>query len=207
MAEKTDFKKALKQLYNPSQRGFHLVEVPAMNFLMLDGKGDPNLSPVYPLVIEALYGMSYGLKFAMKSMGYDHIVPPIEGLWWMDDYSTLDLLNKDKFIWTMMIMQPEWMTIETVEDVRGETRKKKPNPLVDEIRFERYSEGLSVQTLYTGAYNDEAPTIAGMHSYILANGYVTNGKHHEIYLGDPRKTAPDKLKTILRQPVKPTSSQ
>jgi hypothetical protein len=202
MGDKVDFKKTLRQLYNPSIKGLHLVEVPRMYFLMLDGKGDPNTSLEYQQAIEALYTMSYGIKFALKSQGFDHIVPPVEGLWWMVNMNEFSLANKARWEWTMMIMQPEWVTTEWVEIVRNESMKKKSNPSITQIRFDLYEEGLVVQTLYTGAYENEAPTIAEMHKFIKTNGYQTNGKHHEIYLGDPRKTSPERLKTILRQPVR-----
>lgn len=201
MSEKVDFKKVLKQLYNPPKGGFHLADVPAMNFLMLDGKGDPNTSADYQNAVEALYTMSYGIKFALKSEGYDHIVPPLEGLWWMEDMNEFTEANKYRWEWTMMIMQPEWVTTEWVEKARQAAMKKKGNPLLSKTRFELYKEGLAVQILFTGAYHDEAPVIAEMHHFIQANGYQTNGKHHEIYLGDPRKLPPEKLHTIIRQPI------
>ena len=131
-----DFKKVLKPLYNPSQKGFHFVEVPAMNFLMLDGVGDPNTSLDYQQAVEALYSMSYGLKFALKNQGFDHIVPPLEGLWWMGDMNEFTVANKARWEWTMMIMQPEWVTTEWVEKVRDMTIKKKDNPSLSTIRFE-----------------------------------------------------------------------
>jgi hypothetical protein len=202
MSTKVDFKKTHKELYNPSKKGFYFIDVPSLNFLMVDGQGDPNTALEYQLAIDALYTLSYGLKFALKSKGYDHIVPPLEGLWWMENMNEFSLANKSRWEWTMMIMQPEWVTDEWVEKVRKETTKKKNNPSIPQIRFGVYSEGLVVQALYTGAYIDEAPTIAEMHQYIKTNGYQTNGKHHEIYLGDPRKTSPERLKTILRQPVR-----
>lgn len=202
MAGKVDFKKDLKLFYNPSQKGFHFIEVPIMNFIKLDGIGDPNTSIDYQQSVDALYSMSYGLKFAMKSQGFDHIVPPLEGLWWMDDMSEFTTANKYRWKWTMMIMQPDWVTSDWVETVRIESMKKKDNPFISQSRFEPYDEGLVLQILYSGAYADEAPTITEMHKYIKANGYQTHGKHHEIYLGDPRKTSPERLHTILRQPVR-----
>ena len=202
MIAKVDFKKSLKQLYNPKQSNFHLVEVPPLNFLMIDGKGDPNQSKDYQNAIDALYTLSYGLKFALKTQGYDHIVPPLEGLWWMEKMEEFNLTNKEQWEWTMMIMQPDWINEEWVEKVRKNAMMKKDNPLIAQVRFESYTEGLSVQFLYTGAYENEAARIAEMHKYILTNEYQMNGKHHEIYLGDPRKTSPERLKTILRQPIK-----
>lgn len=202
MSTKVDFKKALKQLYNPPKGSFYIVDVPQMNFLMLDGKGDPNTSVDYQQAIDALYTMSYGIKFALKSQGYDHIVPPLEGLWWMENMNEFSVANKNRWEWTMMIMQPEWITTEWVEKVRQDAKKKKSNASLSEVRFDNYNEGLAVQILYTGAYENESPTIAELHRFITSNGYQTNGKHHEIYLSDIRKTSPDRLQTILRQPIR-----
>ncbi len=201
MVEKTDFKKKMGVFYNPRIKGFHIVEVPDMQFLMIDGMGNPNKSPDYPLAIEALYSLAYGIKFALKPEGHDYTIPPLEGLWWMEDMNEFSLATKDRWEWTMMIMQSEWVLPECVEKVRLAVKKKKANMLIDKVRLNRYAEGLSVQVLYTGAYADEAPTIAEMHNFIHVNGYQTNGKHHEIYLGDARKTPAEKLRTILRQPV------
>ncbi len=201
MAEKIDFKKTLKQLYNPSIKGFHIVEVPRMNFLMVDGRGNPNTSPEYQQVVDALYSLSYGIKFALKSQGFDHIVPPLEGLWWMEDMREFTQTNKDRWEWTMMIMQPEWVTHEHVEKVRDETSRKKPNSMLSKVRFDKYIEGMAAQVLYTGAYSDEGPVIADLQRFIEAQGCKPRGKHHEIYLGDPRKTFPERLQTILRQPM------
>jgi hypothetical protein len=202
MAHKVDYKKTLRQLYNPSIHGIHLVKVPKMNFLMVDGAGNPNTSLEYQQAIAALYTMSYGIKFAFKKQGYDHVVPPLEGLWWMENMHDFSLVNKDQWKWTMMIMQPKWVTAEWVKEALLNAMKKKDNPSLSLIRFDNFHEGLCVQTLYKGAYVDEAPTIAKIHEYIRTNGFMTNGKHHEIYLGDPRKTSPEKLLTILRQPIR-----
>ncbi len=202
MGSKIDFKQTLKYLYSPSKVGFHLVEVGPMNFLMIDGVGDPNKSEKYKEAIECLYSMSYGLKFAFKSQGVDHIVPPLEGLWWMENMDEFSMVNKYRWEWTMMIMQPDWVTPEWVEKVKTDVTKKKKLASLANLRFEAYHEGLAVQILYTGPYDQEAPTIAEMHKFIKSNGYQTNGKHHEIYIGDPRKTQPEKLQTILRQPIR-----
>jgi hypothetical protein len=202
MSTKVDFKKALKHLYNPPKGVFHIVEVPAMNFLMLDGKGDPNTSEDYQQAVEGLYTISYGIKFSLKPQGFDHIVPPLEGLWWMENMDDFTLANKASWEWTMMIMQPEWVAGESVDKVIHDAIKKKKLPSLGKIRFGRYLEGISVQYLYTGAYENEAPMIAEMHKYVKNNGYQTHGKHHEIYLGDPRKISPEKLQTILRQPIR-----
>jgi hypothetical protein len=201
MNPKIDFKKSMKAFYNPSVRGLHLVDVPLMRFLMGDGRGDPNTSEDYKLVLEALYTISYGIKFSFKSDGFDHVVPPLEGLWWMENMDDFTLANKGRWEWTMMIMQPEWVTEQAFLKARETAYKKTGNPSISKIRFETYHEGLSLQVQYTGAYQDETATLIEMHSFISDNGYVRNGKHHEIYLSDPRKTAVGKLKTILRQPI------
>jgi hypothetical protein len=202
MNTKLDFKKTLKYLYNPSISGFHIVDVPAMNYLSLDGQGDPNTSQEYQRAVESLYAISYAIKFSLKAQGFDYTIPPLEGLWWMEDMNQFTLANKDSWEWTMMIMQPEWVTSEWAEKTTGEVYRKKKLSLIRNVRFNSYDEGLSVQILYTGAYQNEAPTIAKLHEFIKTNGYQTNGKHHEIYLSDIRRTSPEKLKTILRQPIR-----
>jgi hypothetical protein len=202
MDRKLDFKKLLKEYYNPQKSSFHIVTVPVIKFLMIDGVGNPNITPEYQAAVETLYAMSYGVKFALKSQGFDYFVPPLEGLWWMDDMREFSVKNKHRWMWTMMIMQPEPVTDDLVSRVKENLRKKKKLPAIDKVRFETYDEGLAVQILYTGAYSDEGPTIAEMHRYIRDNGYETNGKHHEVYLGDPRKTSADRLKTIIRQSIR-----
>ncbi len=199
---KVDFKKAMKHLYNPSKKEFTFVDVPAMNFLKIDGQGDPNNNPDYQEVVEALYAMSYSIKFALKGQGFDYVVPPLEGLWWAQDMSTFSPDAKDEWLWTMMIMQPEQVTSELVETLRPEVKRKKGVPALERLRLETYHEGLAVQIMYIGAYADEGPMISQMHAFIKDVGYEPNGKHHEVYLGDPRRTAPEKLKTVIRQPVR-----
>jgi len=200
---KIDFKKQLKHLYMPPKKDFTIVDVPPMNFLMADGHGDPNTSAEFQEIAEALYAMSYTLKFAAKSQGMEYVVPLLEGLWWAEDMSAFSLGDKTKWFWTLMIMQPDWVTAERVDQARSEVARKKAPPGLSRVRFETYHEGLSVQILYVGTYADEIPTIARMHAFIEAQGYEPSGKHHEIYLGDPRRAAPDKLKTVIRQPVRP----
>lgn len=197
---KLDHKKILKQLYNPPVRPFTVVDVPPMQFLMVDGAGNPNTAESYRLAVEALYGLSYALKFAVrKQTDVDYTVMPLEGLWWSDDMDDFTARNKDGWRWTMMIMQPEQVTAEQVETLRAEVRKKNP-PALDLVRFEMFAEGPAAQVMHIGSYDDETPTIAALHQFIEASGNTLAGKHHEIYLGDPRKTAPEKLKTVIRQP-------
>jgi hypothetical protein len=202
---KIDLKQELKHLYSPSRKEFGLVEVPPMNFLMIDGRGDPNTAPEYHEAVEALYGLAYHLKFtSKKQLDIDYTVMPLEGLWWAEDMAEFSRGNKGNWQWTMMIMQPDHITAQMVDEARRALAAKKDLPALPKIRFERYDEGLSAQILYLGAYADEGPTIARMHAFIEENGYKLRGKHHEIYLGDPRRTAPEKLKTVIRQPIRKT---
>jgi hypothetical protein len=201
---KIDFKKELKHLYQPSAKEFVVVDVPPMKFLMVDGHGDPNTAQAYQDAVEALYAVSYKLKFvSKKELGKDYVVPPLEGLWWAEDMEAFTAArDKSAWDWTMMIMQPEWITQEMVEEAVKQVEKK-GLPAPSKLRLETYHEGLSVQILHIGSYDDEGPTIARLHNeFMPENGYEEAGKHHEIYLSDPRKVAPDKLKTVLRQPVR-----
>ena len=199
---KLDYKKDLKHLYFPPQGKFTVVDVPSMNFLMIDGHGDPNHSLQYQQVVEALYSLSYSLKFALKPQGVEYSVAPLEGLWWMEDMREFSMLTKDRWDWRMMIMQPQPVTAELVARMTAEVQRKKDLPALEGLRFEAYEEGLAMQIMYLGAYADEGPTIARMHAFIAEQGYALRGKHHEIYLGDPRRAAPEKLKTVIRQPIK-----
>ena len=200
---KVDFKKELNHLYNPSRKAFSIVDVPPISFVMIDGHGDPNTAPEYQQAVEALYAVAYGLKFMIKQeQGIDYGVPPLEGLWWVDDMTQFSTEAKEDWDWTMMIMQPEWVTAEMVERARADVARKKNPPALPKLRFEVYHEGLAVQILYIGPYAEEGPTIARMHTFAEDEGYALRGKHHEIYLSDPRRTAPDKLKTVIRQPVR-----
>jgi hypothetical protein len=201
---KVDFKKEWKHLYRPSAKEFSVVEVPPLNYLMIDGHGDPNTAQTYKEAIEALYAVAYKIKFlSKKGFERDYVVPPLEGLWWAAEMDTFTVKrDKSAWDWTMMIMTPEWVIPAIFEEaVRGVKKAKNP-PALDKIRLESYEEGLSVQILHIGSFDDEGPVLARMHAeFIPENGYVENGKHHEIYLSDPRRVAPEKLKTILRQPV------
>lgn len=198
----TDFKKELKHLYQPSAKKFEVVDVPPMKFLMIDGHGDPNTAQEYKDAVEALYAVAYALKFrSKKEKGMDYVVPPLEGLWWVEHMEQFSMENKSAWNWTMMVMQPEWVTQEMFGAALGEVERKKNLPALSQLKLETYHEGLAVQILHIGPYSAEAPTIAQMHAFMDENGYKLAGKHHEIYLSDPRKVAPEKLKTVLRQPV------
>ena len=203
--EKIDFRKHLKPLYGPTRRqGFHLVDVPAMRFLMVDGHGDPNTASAYGEAVETLYGTAYALKFASKrQLERDYTVPPLEGLWWSRDMKSFLTREKDKWDWTMMIMIPDWIGPAMIETTIDAVRRKKAPAALDRLRVEVLDEGRAVQALHIGPYDDEGPVLEKLHNEFLPqNGLVPTGKHHEIYLSDPRKAAPEKLRTILRQPVK-----
>ena len=202
---KIDFKKELKHLYQPSTKEFAVVDVPPMNFLMIDGHGDPNTAQEYQDALEALYAVAYKLKFmSKKEQGMDYVVPPLEGLWWAEDMEAFTTgRDKSAWDWTMMIMQPEWVTQEMLEEALRQVGKKKKPLALPKLRLEAYQEGLSVQIMHIGSYDDEAPTLDRMHhEFIPANGYEMAGKHHEIYLSDPRRVAPEKMRIVLRQPIK-----
>lgn len=199
---KIDFKKELKHLYNPPKEVV-LVDVPEMNFLMIDGAGDPNTAPEYKDAIEALYALSYALKFMVKkAKAIDYVVPPVEGRWWTDEPSQFTMENKDIWKWTAMIMQPEYVTEEVFNRAVEQVKVKKNLSTLSKIKFKSLHEGLSAQIMYVGPYSAEGPTIEKLHDFIKENKYELRGKHHEIYLSDPRKSAPEKLKTVIRQPIK-----
>ncbi|MBE2221893.1 MAG: GyrI-like domain-containing protein [Anaerolineae bacterium] len=201
---KIDFKKQLNHLYNPSHKAFSVVEVPAMQFLMVDGHGTPGVVQAYQDALEALYAVAYKIKFASKQkLAQDYTVPPLEGLWWADDMTTFTTArDKSQWDWTMMIMQPDWITTALFAEACATVKKQKEPAALSKLRLETVAEGLSVQIMHIGSYDDEGPILHKLHhEFMPANDYIFNGKHHEIYLNDPRRVSPEKLKTILRQPV------
>lgn len=200
--DKIDFKKTLKHLYSPSAKESTIVEVPEMQFAMIDGGGSPETSEWFQQTMQALYGVSFTLKFMLKDIpdAYEYVVPPLEGLWWTKGVERLDF--KDKQVeWTVMIMQPEQVTAALFAEAIEKLKAKKDNPALDKLRLESFHEGLSAQIMHIGPYDAEEPTIEKLHQFIKDNGYQLRGKHHEIYLGDPRRTAPERLRTVLRQPI------
>jgi len=200
--EKIDFKKELKQLYNPSAKGVSVVDVPAMNFLLVDGQGAP-ITRQYSEAIEALFSVSYALKFIVKkSKGVDYAVMPLEGLWWVDDMTKFSADRKDEWKWTAMIMQPKYVTASDFNLAVEQIRKKKNLPALPKVRLESFEEGPTAQIMYFGPFSAEGPTITKIHKHIQNSGHSLSGKHHEIYLNNPARVAPEKLKTILRQPMK-----
>jgi len=199
---KIDFKKELKHLYNPSSKKVVIVDVPKMNFLMVDGAGDPNTAKEYKDAVEVLFAVSYALKFLVKKgNAIDYGVMPLEGLWWTDDMTQFSTENKDIWKWTSMIMQPKYVTEDLVGQALEQVEKKKNLSALSEIRYGSFHEGLSVQIMHIGPYSDEGPTIEKLHNFIREAGHELRGKHHEIYLSDPRRSAPEKMKTVIRQPM------
>lgn len=200
---KVDLRKEIAT-YTAQPGRFSVVTVPAMQFLMVDGHGDPNVSPVYQQALASIYPVAYKLKFLSKGeLGRDYAVMPLEGLWWSADMESFTTArDKSRWDWTLMTMVPEWIAHEHVDAARDAVARKGGAPALDAVRFERYDEGLSVQTLHIGRYDDEGPVLDAMHhEFIPGRSLRMTGKHHEIYLSDARRTAPEKLRTILRQPV------
>ncbi len=203
--EKIDFKKHFKELYAPPKGKFTPVEVPPLQYLMIDGIGDPDKAQSYTQAVEALFSIAYTLKFMSKNdPGKDYAVPPLEGLWWADDMAAFVAGKRDEWRWTMMILQPDWITQGMVDTAIAKAASKKSLPALPLLRLETLEEGKCLQIMHIGSYAEEAPVLHALHHEVMPGaGMAFNGKHHEIYLSDPRKTAPAKLKTILRQPVRP----
>jgi hypothetical protein len=200
---KVDVKRELKLPYQPPSKVVVRIDVPAMNFLMVDGEGDPNTSQQFKDAVETLYPLSYTLKFLVKKgpKAIDYGVMPLEGLWWSDDMSTFTAGDKSKWKWTLMIMQPKYITRDLVEVAILEVGNKKNPAALPKARFEAFSEGLAAQTMHIGPFSDEGPAVQRVHDFIDSCGYKRSGKHHEIYLSDIRKAEPKKWKTIIRQPM------
>ena len=202
---KADFKKALPS-YSAKVGEFALVDVPDLQYLMVDGHGDPNTDPAYTAALEAMYPVAYKLKFASKrELGRDYVVPPLEGLWWADDMDAFTAArDKSQWSWTLMLMTPEWIGQSMFRSAVDQVRAASAPASLDGVRLETLSEGSCVQTLHKGSFDDEGPVLDALHTtFIPGQGLRMAGKHHEIYLTDMRKTEPSKLRTILRQPVAP----
>jgi hypothetical protein len=203
MADKLDFKKTL-DAYRAKAGEFRLVDVPAMQYLMVDGHGDPNTSPAYAEALEALYPVAYKLKFASKrELDRDYVVPPLEGLWWAEDMDSFTTArDKSRWSWTMMLMVPDWLGSPEVAGAVAQIGAKDAPARLGEVRLESLSEGRCVQTLHVGSFDDEAAVLERMHhEFVPSHGLRLTGKHHEIYFSDPRKTNPSRMRTLLRQPV------
>jgi hypothetical protein len=203
----TDLVQELKPLYAPSAKHAAIVEVPELHFLMVGGGGDPNLSQEYQDAIGALYSAAYTLKFTLKKADpeRDFTVAPLEGLWWTDDESpsvTSVMSDKDSWHWTMMIAVPPAVTAAEVAAAVEAAARKRPNPALASLRLETFAEGLAAQIMHIGPYSEETPTIERLHAFVADQGYELVGRHHEIYLSDPGRTAPERLKTIVRHPMR-----
>ena len=200
---KRDLKKELKHLYGASRREAVEVDVPDLNYLMVDGAGDPATSQEYARAIEALFSVSYTVKFMLKNGpdARDYTVMPLEGLWWADDPSVFVRNDRAGWKWTMMIMQPAFVSAETISRAVLAVRQKKTVPAVDKLRFEAFREGRCAQILHVGPFTDEGPTVEKLHEFIESRARLA-GKHHEIYLSDIRRADPGKWRTIIRQPMR-----
>ena len=210
--DKLDYKKTYKELYQPKTKP-SIIEVPEMIFIAVDGEGNPNSCPEYKSAIEVLYGLSYAIKMSKMNgtqpAGYfEYVVPPLEGLWQVDgvDFDGMNVTDKDKFKWISMIRQPEFVTEEVFEQAKLVLKKKKPALDLSKARLMKMTEGLCVQIMHKGSYDDEPASIEQMKRFLDENGYIEDfsvGRfHHEIYLSDPRKCSTDKLKTVIRHPIK-----
>lgn len=208
MGDKIDFKQTL-DAYRAPRGEFRVLDVPAAQYLMVDGHGDPNTDPAYQAALEALYPVAYKLKFASKQrLGRDYVVPPLEGLWWADDMEAFTgRRDKSQWRWTMLLLVPEWLGGDDVDRAIEQVRSKGAPERLADVRLGALEEGLCVQTLHVGSFDDEAPLLDRMHrGFIPEQGLRMTGRHHEIYLSDPRRTAPERLRTLLRQPVITTAS-
>jgi hypothetical protein len=205
VTDKLDHKRTL-DAYHARSGEFRIVDVPPLQYLMIDGRGDPNTEPRFGQALEALYPVAYALKFASKQeLGRDYTVMPLEGLWWADDHRSFTS-SRDKALWrwTLLMMVPDWITPALFEAATAKVSAKPSPAALADVRLELLDEGRCVQTLHLGPFDDEAPTLAAMHDeFIPANGLRMRGRHHEIYFSDQRKVDPSKFRTILRQPVEP----
>ena len=203
--QKLDFKKEYKYLFSPSAKEPEMVEVPAFKYIKIDGQGDPNTSKDFQDKIMVLYGLAYTIKFMLKldkEDPFDFTVPPLSGLWCADDITAFTEGRKHEWKWTLMILMPDRVTRDVFQKGKEELKKKKNPVFLDQARFEIYEEGLSAQIMHIGHYAEEGPTIAKLHEFFQGRGYTFNGHHHEVYLSDPRRCKPEKMRTILRQPIK-----
>ncbi len=206
MAGKIDLKRSEKAYFTAPSGEWGEITLAAHNYMMIDGQGSPGDSPEYASALETLYPLAYAVKFLSKqALSRDYVVPPLEGLWWADDFAAFTVPDRrEEWRWTLMLMLPAWITPAHV----AEARASKPARDLSAVRFGALEEGLCLQLLHIGSFASEAPVLHRMHSEVLpAKGYAFNGQHHEIYLSDPRRTAPERLRTILRHPVRPVTPE
>jgi len=197
-----DLRRELPQLYRAAVAPA-LVDVPPLDYLMIDGAGDPNTAPEYAEAVQALYSVAYTVRFGLKRLPdpVDAPVMPLEGLWWVPDMSTFSVEDKSRWNWTLMIVQSAQVSADVADAARETAARKKGLPATGRVRLERFAEGRAAQVLHRGPYSAEGPTVAALHRFIADQGLTLSGRHHEIYLGDPHRTAPERLRTIIRQPV------
>jgi len=202
--EKVDFKQVFKAYYSPKPGQPEIITLPKMQFVMVDGKGDPNNSAQFQNAIGALYGIVYGLKFGRKKAGLqpDYSIGPLQALWWSDQGKDFASIQKKDWSWTLMIWLPDFINAKEVQEQVDLVKVKKPNPALDGAHLESFNEGTVVQIMHIGPYDAEQPNIELIHDFARQHGYQLDGKHHEIYLGDPRRAKPEKLRTIIRQPIR-----
>jgi len=202
--KKLDFKKVFAELYNPSTTKISIVDVPDMKFFMLDGKGDPNTSQEFKDAIATLFPLSYGVKMPFKKThpAKDYVVPPLEGLWYMSNMAEFRMDNKQNWQWTLMMRVPDFVPDDDARSAIDVVKAKKSPPSIGKTRFEHFLEGKCMQIMHVGPFDAEPPTIEKTHKWAKDQGYSLRGKHHEIYMSDMRRVAPERLLTILRQPIK-----
>ncbi|WP_454083746.1 GyrI-like domain-containing protein [Georgenia sp. Marseille-Q6866] len=205
-ASRTDLKKTFDG-YQARRGEFRVLEIPELRYLMVDGHGDPNTAPAFSAAVETLYPVAYALKFASKEqLGRDYVVPPLEGLWWANDMEAFtSARDKSQWDWTLLLLVPDWVPTSLAHDTVEQVRTTKRPALIDELRVAPLAEGTCVQTLHVGSFDEEAPVLDRLHREVLpGRGLRPTGTHHEIYLSDMRRVAPERQRTILRQPVAPT---
>ena len=200
--EKTDYKQELRTLYTASTKEPAIVRIPPLQYLQTDGRGNPNNSAVFHSAVETLFTVSYTLKFMVKkTLAVDYGVMPLEALWWCEDMSHFSITNKDSWEWTVMVMQPEYITAELLAAALEKVAQDKGLAALETLRFNTFEEGLAAQVLHSGPFSEEGPAVEKLHAFISGNGYQMSGKHHEIYLSDTRRGNPKNWKTIIRQPI------
>lgn len=198
---KKDLPEELQALYFPTAKEPVFVDVPEMQFAMVDGVGSP-AEKDFQEAIGALYGTAYTIKFAAKKEGIRDIrVMPLEFLLWGEGADDFQVVDKKDWRWTMMLMEPPTVTRKMFDEAVRQLRERKNPPGLDKIRLAKFREGKAAQILHVGPYSAETPTIQRLHAFIRENGYRLSGKHHEIYMGNPQRSAPEKLKTVIRQPA------
>ena len=199
---KADLRREIATYAAPRGR-FQVVEVATAQFLTLEGHGDPNTSAAYADALATLYPVAYRLKFASKTtLERDYVVMPLEAQWWSDDLTTFtSARDKSRWSWRLLNLVPSWLGADDVTRAFGAVQRSGQAPALNRLRYETIAEGLVVQTLHVGPYDDEGPVLAAMHRHLADEGFRPTGHHHEVYLSDPRRTAPARLRTILRQPV------